>query len=65
MTASLVYPRLAPTQLAARWRDLIDQPGLPDRFELDEYGAKTCFSTKSTKNKSANSIRETFAKSRR
>lgn len=38
MTASLVYPRLAPTQLAARWRDLTDLPGLPDRFELDEYG---------------------------
>ena len=38
MTASLVYQRLSPAELGARWRELIDQPGLPDRWELDEYG---------------------------
>jgi Uma2 family endonuclease len=38
MTASLVYERLSPAQLTARWRELIDQPGLPERWELDEYG---------------------------
>ena len=38
MSASLVYPRLAPAQLAARWLELLDQPGLPHMFELDQYG---------------------------
>ena len=38
MAASLVYQRLTPAELGARWRELIDQPGLPDRWELDEYG---------------------------
>jgi Uma2 family endonuclease len=38
MNAPLVYPRLSPTELKQRWLRLIDQPGLPDRFELDEYG---------------------------
>lgn len=38
MNAPLVYPRLSAVQLAARWRELLDQPGLPHRFELDEYG---------------------------
>jgi Uma2 family endonuclease len=38
MTTNLVYPRLATAQLAQRWRELVDQPGVPDRFELDEYG---------------------------
>ena len=38
MNAPLVYPRLSAEDLTARWRELLDQPGLPDRFELDEYG---------------------------
>ena len=38
MNALEVYPRLSPAALAERWRELLDQPGLPDRFELDEYG---------------------------
>ena len=38
MTAPLVYPHLASAQLAARWRELLDQPGLPHMFELDQYG---------------------------
>lgn len=38
MNAPLVYPRLSAADLSARWRELLVQPGLPDRFELDEYG---------------------------
>ncbi|MGH6612524.1 MAG: Uma2 family endonuclease [Burkholderiaceae bacterium] len=38
MNAPLVYPRMSGEQLAARWRELLDQPGLPHMFELDEYG---------------------------
>lgn len=38
MGAPLVYPRLAVAQLAARWRELLEQPGLPNLFELDQYG---------------------------
>lgn len=38
MNAPLVYPRMSGEQLAARWRELLDQPGLPHRFELDEFG---------------------------
>ena len=38
MNALEVYPRLSPAELAARWVELLEQPGLPDRFELDEYG---------------------------
>jgi Uma2 family endonuclease len=38
MTPALVYPRLSSAELAARWRELLDQPGLPPSFELDEYG---------------------------
>lgn len=38
MTTTLVYPRLATAQLAQRWRELVDQQDMPDRFELDEYG---------------------------
>lgn len=37
-SAALVYPRLSPQQLGARWRELSDQPGLPERWEMDEYG---------------------------
>lgn len=38
MNAPMVYPRLSGAELAARWRELLDQPGLPRMFELDEYG---------------------------
>ena len=38
MNAPMVYPRLSATELAARWRELLVQPGLPRMFELDEYG---------------------------
>lgn len=38
MNAMLVYPQLSAEELAARWRELLVQPGLPDRFEIDEYG---------------------------
>ncbi len=38
MSTSLVYPLLAGADLAARWRELLDQPGLPHMFELDQYG---------------------------
>ncbi len=38
MNAPMVYPRLAPAELATRWRELLDQSGLPRMFELDEYG---------------------------
>lgn len=41
MNASLVYPRLSPAELTARWRDLLKQSGLPERFELDEFGELT------------------------
>ena len=38
MNAPLVYPVLTHTQLGARWRELLDEPGLPHLFELDQYG---------------------------
>jgi Uma2 family endonuclease len=38
MNAPMVYPRLSAAELAARWRELLVQPGLPWMFELDEYG---------------------------
>lgn len=38
MSAPLVYPRLSSEQLAERWLELLDQPGLPHMFELDQYG---------------------------
>jgi Uma2 family endonuclease len=38
MGAALVYPQLSSEELAARWHELIGQPGLPWRFELDQYG---------------------------
>jgi Uma2 family endonuclease len=38
MNAPLVYPLLDDTQLRMRWRELLGQPGLPDLFELDQYG---------------------------
>lgn len=34
----LVYAPLSQAQLAERWRELLHQPGLPDRFEIDEFG---------------------------
>jgi Uma2 family endonuclease len=38
MNAPLVYPRLTAAELAQRWRALLVQPGLPECFELDQYG---------------------------
>ena len=38
MNAALVYPRLSAEELSVRWRELLVKPGLPERFELDEYG---------------------------
>lgn len=38
MNALLVYPRLTREELVARWNDLRTVAGLPDKFELDEYG---------------------------
>jgi Uma2 family endonuclease len=38
MNAPMVYHRLSAAELSARWRELLDQPGLPHMFELDEYG---------------------------
>ncbi len=38
MNSALVYAPLSQEQLARRWCDLLDQPGLPHLFELDEYG---------------------------
>ncbi|MBI5719978.1 MAG: Uma2 family endonuclease [Burkholderiales bacterium] len=38
MSGPLVHRRLSEAQLAARWRELLDQPGLPHMFELDQYG---------------------------
>jgi Uma2 family endonuclease len=38
MNAPLVYPKLTAAELVARWRALVAQAGLPERWELDEYG---------------------------
>lgn len=38
MNAPIVYPKLSPQALAERWNDLAGTPGLPERYELDEYG---------------------------
>ncbi len=38
MNAPMAYPRLSSAELATRWRQLLDQPGLPRMFELDECG---------------------------
>ena len=38
MNAPLVYPKLTAAELIERWRALMTQPGLPERFELDQYG---------------------------
>lgn len=38
MNAPVVYPKLTLEQLASRWNDLATTPGLPEKFELDEYG---------------------------
>jgi Uma2 family endonuclease len=39
MNAPVVHPTLSPQALVERWNALRDAPGLPERFELDEYGA--------------------------
>ncbi len=38
MNALIVYPKLSPQELAQRWNALLASPGLPERYELDEYG---------------------------
>lgn len=38
MNTSLIYAPLSPAELTARWRELLDQPGLPERWEIDEFG---------------------------
>jgi Uma2 family endonuclease len=38
MGAGLAYQPLTREALVQRWRDLLAQPGLPERWELDEYG---------------------------
>lgn len=38
MNAPIVYRRLSPQELAQRWNALLGSPGLPERYELDEYG---------------------------
>jgi Uma2 family endonuclease len=38
MNAPIVYPKLSPQALAERWNALRGAAGLPERFELDEYG---------------------------
>jgi Uma2 family endonuclease len=38
MNAPLVYPKLTAAELIERWRTLVAQPGLPERWELDQYG---------------------------
>lgn len=38
MNTSLIYAPLSPAQLTLRWRELLEQPGLPERFEIDEFG---------------------------
>jgi Uma2 family endonuclease len=38
VNAPVVYPKLSPQALAERWAALRDTAGLPERFELDEYG---------------------------
>ena len=38
MGAGLAYQPLAREALVQRWRDLLAQPGLSERWELDEYG---------------------------
>ncbi len=38
MNTSLIYAPLSPAALTARWRELLAQPGLPERYEIDEFG---------------------------
>ncbi len=38
MNAPIVYPKLSPQELAQRWNALLGTRGLPERYELDEYG---------------------------
>jgi hypothetical protein len=38
MSACLIYAPLSPADLVKRWDALPDQPGLPDRYEMDEFG---------------------------
>ncbi len=38
MNTSLIYAPLMPAELTLRWRELLDQPGLPERYEIDQFG---------------------------
>lgn len=38
MTASLIYAPLTQAELCARWTELQAQPGMPERYEIDEFG---------------------------
>jgi Uma2 family endonuclease len=38
MNAPAVFPKLSPQELVQRWHALAGTPGLPERYELDEYG---------------------------
>jgi Uma2 family endonuclease len=38
MTTSLIYAPLSPAELTQRWLDLLQQAGLPQRYEIDEFG---------------------------
>ena len=38
MNAPVVFPKLSREALADRWRVLLDRSGLPERFEVDEFG---------------------------
>lgn len=60
MNAPIVYPKLSPQELAKRWNALLGSPGLPERYELDEYGEvietiapKTACSPKRTRSASS------------
>jgi Uma2 family endonuclease len=35
---AIAYERLSPQALATRWRELLQDPDAPERFELDEFG---------------------------
>lgn len=38
MNTSPIYAPLTPAELTLRWRELLDQPGMPERYEIDEFG---------------------------
>lgn len=38
MTTSLIYAPLTPAELKQRWHELLAQPEMPDRYEIDQFG---------------------------